>query len=398
MVHSVRWVLIERVFQVGIALVVNTLLARYLGKEAFGDLQGSLSTVAIFASIALLCSAEVISPMYSKDKVKHQQLFEKAYIIRIWLAIISVVGCVFFCLYTGQQLSLILLMLIIGIFFQEPFNIYGLYFQTEGRQDIFSKIRIGGVITKLLFVVVLVAVGAQSQYFGMPYLFEAVAVAIALAIRFYTARKVLWRMPEVKLIKELISSGAVFGIGIIAMVAMQKLDRMTLQHYGMRAELGVYSAAVQIAENWFYFSVLIVQALAGRHIYQKSEQESRQVISKLCFFLFWITLAVAICGLFASTPVMTLLYGKEFVAAGAHLEKLLFVAIMVFQDALLTTKILKDQQGLHFSLKWALALTSSFLYVILARQFSWHLDPVLIPAVGYGSALIYSFAYFVRKK
>lgn len=398
MVMSVKWVFIERIIQVAVALLVNTFLARYLGKESFGDLQGSLSTVAIFASVALLCSAEVIAPLYSKDPVHHAQLFEKAFVIRIWLALFAVAGCIVFSLYTGQRLTLVLSVLIVGIVFQEPFNVYGLFFQTEGRQDIFSRIRIAGVLTKLLLVVALVVAEAQSRYFGVPYLLEAVLVAILLALRFRRTERVLWRMPDPELIRQLISSGVVFGSGIIAMVAMQKLDRMTLQHYGMRAELGIYSAAVQIAENWFYFSVLIVQALAARHIYQKSDQESRRTISRLCLFVLVVTFCVALCGLFASTPVMTLLYGSEFTASGAYLQKLLFVAIMVFLDGILTTKILKDQQGLHFSLKWILALGCSLFYVIIVNVLAWPLDPVLIPTFGYGFALIYSFVYFMVRK
>ncbi|HBP29282.1 MAG TPA: hypothetical protein DD666_07685 [Advenella kashmirensis] len=398
MVRSVKWVFVERIIQVAVALIVNTFLARYLGAERFGDLQGSLSTVAIFASVALLCSAEVIAPLYSKDQKLHQQLFEKAFVLRIWLALISIAGCILFCLYTGQPLTLILAFLIAGIIFQEPFNVYGLFFQTEGRQDIFSRIRIAGVVTKLLIVIGLVAMGAQSQYFGTPYLVEALLVAALLAIRFHKVKHLLWKMPEPELIRQLISSGVVFGSGIIAMVVMQKLDRMTLQHYGMRAELGVYSAAVQIAENWFYFSVLVVQALAARHIYQKNEQESRNTILRLCQFLFLITLGVAVCGLFLSTPVMTFLYGQEFVASGRYLEKLLFVAIMVFLDGILTTKILKDQQGLHFSMKWILALCCSFTYVMITHFFSWPLDPTLIPTFGYGFAMMYSIIYFMVKK
>ena len=398
MVNSVKWVFIERIIQVAVAIFVNTLLARYLGKESFGDLQGSLSTVAIFASVALLCSAEVIAPLYSRDPARYAALFEEAFVIRICLSMFAVISCVIFCLATGQPLSLVLVVLIAGIIFQEPYNVYGLFFQTEGRQDIFSRIRIAGVISKLLMIAALVFLQAHDRFFGVPYLLEALLVAGLLAWKFRKVKGRLWQLPERALVRQLVSSGVVFGIGIMAMVTMQKLDRMVLQHYGMRAELGVYAAAIQIAENWFYFSILIVQALAAKHIYQKSEAESRQTIRRLCLFLLGVTLLVAVVGLWLSTPVMTLLYGEQFTASGGYLAQLLFVATLVFLDGILTTKILKDQQGRHFSAKWLLALGVAFLYVVMANGLSLPLNPVLIPAFGYGAALAYSFVYFVVKK
>ena len=129
--NPIKWVLIERTLQILIALLLNVLIARYLGVEQFGILQAALSSVAVFSSIGLLCSAEVVSPLYSQDKEKYTSIFEQVFIIRLVLSVIAIIGYSIYIYVGNQQNIFLMICLMIGILFQEPFNIFGLYFQID---------------------------------------------------------------------------------------------------------------------------------------------------------------------------------------------------------------------------------------------------------------------------
>lgn len=396
--NPIKWVLIERTLQILIALLLNVLIARYLGVEQFGILQAALSSVAVFSSIGLLCSAEVVSPLYSQDKEKYTSIFEQVFIIRLVLSVIAIIGYSIYIYVGNQQNIFLMICLMIGILFQEPFNIFGLYFQIDGRQNLLSKIKLSGIFLKLFIVIVFTTFNISSDKFGLPYLLEYILIAFLLLISYRSAKGKLSFLLKFDLTKKLTLSGFIFGIGIAAMIAMQKSDRIILSFLNESIELGIYSAAIQIAENWFLLSSMLIQAIVSKHIYQLDNIQANKTIIKTLFTFLTITILAAITGLFLSEPIMTILYGKQYQGAGYFLSFLLFVAIFVFSDAVLTTKILKNKNGFVFSTKWILALVATYIYILISTKFLNNFKVEYVPAIGYGTATLFSLIYFLKKR
>lgn len=396
--NPIKWVFIERALQILIALFLNIIVARYLGIEQFGLLQVGLSSVAVFSSIGLLCSAEVVSPLYSQNKRKYIYIFEQVFVIRILLSLIAIFGFSIYIYITHPENLFLMLCLMIGILFQEPFNTFGLYFQVEGKQNILSKIRLYGVFLKFLLIVIFIFFGIDFGMFGIPYLFEYIFVAILLLIFF---RKIKGKMAfffDMDIIKKLLSSGFVFGVGIASMVAMQKSDRIVLSILDKDMELGIYSAAIQIAENWFFLSTMLVQAIVSKNIYQLSNKKANENIVKISLIFLLVTFFAAVIGFFFAEPIMGFLYGYQFEEAGYYLSFLLFVAIFVFADAIFSTKILMNKDGYIFSLKWVLALIVTYAYAFLSSKYFDGFKVEYMPAIGYGIAALFSLIYFFKKR
>lgn len=398
LINPIKWVFIERILQILIALFLNVFIARYLGVEQFGILQAGLSSVAVFSSIGLLCSAEVVSPLYSQDKDKYSSIFEQVFIIRLILSIIAIIGFSIYIYIINYQNLFLMICLMIGIFFQEPFNIFGLYFQTEGKQNIFSKIRLCGVFLKLLIVVIFIKLGMAADNFGLPYLLEYVFVALLLFLCFRKIKGKVFFILNKEIVKKLMLNGLVFGMGIASMIAMQKSDRIILSVLDKSTELGVYSAAIQIAENWFFLSSMLIQAIVAKHIYQQSNKQANKNIIKFFFSFLFVTLLTAVVGLILAEPVMVLLYGDQYAGSGYYLSFFLFVAIFVFSDAILTTKILKNKNGYAFLLKWILALIAVYIYIFISINYLNSFKAEYVPAIGYGFAAFFSLIYFLKKQ
>ncbi len=396
--NPIKWVLIERSLQIFIALFLNIIIARYLGVEQFGVLQAGLSSVAVFSAIGLLCSAEVVSPLYSQNKEKYSSIFEQVFVVRL---VLSVIAIIFFALYiynSNHQNIFLMMCLMMGILFQEPFNIFGLYFQIEGKQSFFSKIRLSGVLLKFIIISIFIQLGMTVDFFGLAYLIEYIFVAFLLFFCFHKIKKRKFFLPELDVVKKLILNGFVFGIGIAAMITMQKSDRIILDFLEKNTELGIYSAAIQIAENWFFMSSMLIQAVVAKYIYELSNKKANKNILNLFFIFLLITVLIAIFGLLLADPVMNILYGNQFDGAGYYLSFLLFVAIFVFSDAVLTTKMLKNKNGYIFSLKWILALISTYVYVFISYSYLESFQVEYIPAIGYGVAALFSLIYFLKKR
>lgn len=398
LINPIKWVLVERILQILIALLFNIILARYLGVEQFGILQAALSTVAVFSSIGLLCSAEVVSPLYSQNTEKYSTIFEQVFIIRLCLSVIAVAFISFYLYFGNHQNVFLMICLIVGILFQEPFNIFGLYFQVEGKQRIFSKIRLYGIFLKLSIAIIFIQLEVDAEAFGLPYLFEYIFVAFLLFFGFKKIKKTSFFIPKLSFIKNILLKGLVFGVGIAAMIAMQKLDRIVLNVLEKNIELGVYSAAIQIAENWFLMSSILIQAIVAKFIYQMKNSQANNNIIKLLFMFLLISVIAAIVGLVLGDPVMNLLYGNKFEGSGYYLSFLLFVAIFVFSDAVLTTKILKNKDGYAFSLKWIISLIAVLIYIFISIKYFNKFKVEYIPAIGYGVAMLFSLVYFLKKK
>lgn len=61
-VANLAWLGLERLTQIGVAIVVSGLLARYFGPDAFGKWQYANTLLLVLAPLTWVCGAEILVP------------------------------------------------------------------------------------------------------------------------------------------------------------------------------------------------------------------------------------------------------------------------------------------------------------------------------------------------
>jgi PST family polysaccharide transporter len=194
------------------------------------------------------------------------------------------------------------------------------------------------------------------------------------------------------------SAGTVFWIGLVCMYLFLKLDRLMLERAISFADLGRYSAAQQINENWIALALMLAQTIAPAFVYRVQERAQllRNVIR-----LMALAAGVMICGALAldalAPLVITRVFGPNYVDAIPIFRWCVWLSVPAGIEAIGNLVLLKYQAKFVLLTKWLLALAVAFAVnlIMIARIGAFGALAGL--AAGYTAAVAVN-VYYIRLK
>jgi PST family polysaccharide transporter len=177
-----------------------------------------------------------------------------------------------------------------------------------------------------------------------------------------------------------------------------KLDRLMLQRTISFADLGRYSAAQQINENWIALALMLAQTIAPAFVYRV--QERAQLIRNV-IRLVVLTAAVMVCGalvLDALAPlVITRVFGPNYVGAIPIFRWCVWLSVPAGIEAIGNLVLLKYQAKFVLLTKWLLALAVAFAVNLFAIPRIGAYGALAGLAAGYCAAVAVN-VYYIRFK
>ena len=112
------------------------------------------------------------------------------------------------------------------------------------------------------------------------------------------------------------SAGTVFWVGLICMYLFLKLDRLMLERYISFADLGRYSAAQQLNENWITLALMLAQTIAPAFVYRVQDAALlKRNIARLVAMTAALMIGGAIVLDLLAGFIITRVFGPDFVGA-----------------------------------------------------------------------------------
>lgn len=430
---NLLWLALERLTQVGVAIVTSGVLARYLGADVFGKWQYANTLLTVVSPITWVCGAEILVPAMvaagaasSPDRPRLGRIMGSAFALRMGIAVIAVL-LIWTGMAVGQRRGYFDAMvcsmfagLAVTMLFREPFGVLSSWLQARTYSKPALLLSLSTALLKAAAVYLLVRVAAEPGVFGWVWAVESAAIGIGLLLyyrAYYLADKPLdngladrpnlpqtdprsvgigWHIDRA-LLKHFASAGAVFWVGLICMYLFMKLDRLMLEHYIGFAELGRYAAAQQLNENWITLALMLAQTVAPAFVYRVSDKaQLRRNLWRL-LMLTGVTMAVgAIAISFCSPFIVRLVFGPGFDTAASFLQWAAWLSVLAGLEAICNLFVLKYQAKYIVLLKWLAALAAAFLAnLLLIPAFGAH-GALMGIAVGYGVTLIID-ALFIRR-
>ncbi len=395
------WALAARIVSILVSFFVTIYLIRYLGSENYGQLSYAVSMVGLFATLA---SAGIDSVLYRElitHPDKRNEYLGSAFIMKLGLGAATMLCIVGAALMFGEpDVSRILICIIAGTFIFTPFHIIAQEFQADVAQKYVSIVSlIITIILNALKVAVIVS-GQGVIYVALVLLLEPILYATGylwLRTRHYASIR-LWRFDSATSLSLLAHSWPFILVALFT-VAYSRIDQIMLKHMIDASAVGLYDAAVRIAEIWLFIPGLIASVLFPALIHAKktSFTEYRNRLLALCGMTVSFSILFTLIPALFSTPITVLLYGDSFIQSGAILQVYAWSSIFMALDSVLRFYLLAEHQYHTLLILTACTAIANILLNLLLIPRLGIIGAAWATLIAY-TLLIYPLVHIIRRR
>lgn len=371
-VANIVWLGLERLTQIVVAIAIAGLLARYLGPDAFGKWQYANTLLLVLAPITWVCGAEILVPtIVHRSAADLGTVLGSAFALRMAVSALALIAtwAGIAAGATDPLVGAMLAGLAVTMLFREPFiGVINSWLQsmTYSKPQLLTSM--AAALAKAGLVYLLVRTAAAPARFGWLWALEA-AVIGGVLVAYYMRRHggtLGWRV-DAALLRNFASAGTVFWLGLICMYLFLKLDRLMLERAISFADLGRYSAAQQINENWIALALMLAQTIAPAFVYRVHDtlRLRRNVWRLMLLAAALMMLGALVLDLLAHL-IITLVFGPNYEGAIAIFRWCVWLSVPAGVEAIGNLVVLKYQAKYVLLAKWVIALAVAFAVNLIA--------------------------------
>lgn len=317
-INNASWLVGNNVFNMVIGVFVMALVARYLGPKNYGIYNYALAFVTLFTAFSTL-GLETLSV----KSIVHQDEDEGT--ILYTSLVLRVIGGIFLTLlasviirYVAPNEALVHLLVLIMSFTMifKSLEVIEYWIQANQKSKISSLIRMGEYIFSAIIKVAFVLLGGSLLHLALIYMSDALIIGVALVIAYFKNRisftKWKFKFQYAKYV--LSQSWYLILSGLMGTIYMQIDQVMLGSMVSNKTELGVYSAATQISNMWYFVPLAVITAFKPVIIKKKLESYEKYInaMQTLYSIVAWIGILFGIFIMLFSHLIVSILYGQEF--------------------------------------------------------------------------------------
>ncbi|WP_233862494.1 oligosaccharide flippase family protein [Paraburkholderia adhaesiva] len=400
---NIMWLGLERVTQIAVAIAISGVLARYFGPDVFGKWQYANTLLLVLAPITWVCGAEILVPtIVNRPPQDLGTVLGSAFALRIGVSVAALLvtwaGIAMGA--TDPLVGAMLAGLAVTMLFREPFvGVINAWLQsmTYSKPQLLTSMMTAIVKAILVWLLARAAFGPAS--FGWLWALESAVIGAVLVLYFRRRHdgKLGWRVDHA-LFKHFATAGTVFWLGLICMYLFLKLDRLMLERAISFADLGRYSAAQQLNENWITLALMLAQTIAPAFVYrvQQTAQLRRNLLRLFAMTAVLMVSGAAVLDALAGF-IIGHVFGPDFEEATGIFRWAVWLSVPAGIEAIGNLVLLKYQAKFVLLTKWLLALAVAFVVNLVAIGRYGAYGALAGLAAGYVAAACVNF-YYIRFK
>ncbi|WP_071650343.1 flippase [Spirochaeta thermophila] len=420
--HNTSWLLFDKVLRLFLGFLVGVWVARYLGPENYGILSFALSLVALLGVVAKLGLDDIVV----REVVENPPLTTT--IISTSMVIRTIAGAVAF-------LILVLLVLILDLAFIEKVAVIlvgiSLFCSSFETFDAFFRAKLKGIYSGIAGMVALLLSSALKVlfillngslfYFAIVVAIEMVVKGIFLFLFFVLTSDKPMSLQDFswKIGKRLIAESWPLLFSSFSVIVYMRIDQLMIRSMLNVEAVGLYSAAVRVAESWYFVPVTIVNSLFPAMITAKknSESVSKQRLQYLHDLLFWFGISICVVFSITSEEIVSFLLGSEYIQSAKVLSLYVWVGVLVGLSYVRGRYWIADRSThvimvstligmcanvfLNYSFIKTVGFVGAAWATLLSRLLSFFLIPIIYTKYGHLNSMFFRsllFPLFLFKK
>lgn len=334
-VANTGWLLFDRLFRMGMGLLVGVWVARYLEPARFGLLSYAGAIVALFSSFVSLGLDGIVVREIVNHPEREGELLGSTFVLKFVGGVVAIgvtLGTVVIIRPAEPEMWKLVAIVASGSIFQ-AFDVIDFWFQSKtlSKYTVYAK-NTAFFITSLLKVV-LILNQAPLTSFALVGVVEALlgAVGLVLAYRSFGTYQGVWRV-RANACRMLLGNSWPLILGGLSVMIYMKIDQVMLGEMAGNEAVGIYSAATRISEVWYFIPTAVVSSAFPAMLRSRAEDEGfyQRRLQRLFRLMVMLSLSVSVPMTFAATPLISLLYGRDFIDAGPVLAVHIWASLFVF--------------------------------------------------------------------
>lgn len=322
-VNSV-WLMTDKVVRLGVGLLVWTWLARHFGPAGFGLWNYAIAFVALFGAVASLGMDGVLVRELVRNPSRSGVLLGTATGLRLIASTLSASVCVttMAWLRPGEWLVLLLVAANAVSLVLQSSQTIDLHFQRRmNNRPAVVAVNAAFLLTTVARLVLL-ALDAPLAWFAATLVGEAVLAAglLVVAYRLSDTAGDRWRFDgQVALF--LLRESWPLMLSAMAVMVYMRMDQVMLASMTGDEAVGQFSAALRIAEVWYFIPMAVMSAAFPAMMKKREEgpQAYERYLQSLYDGMAWLGFGIAAMTTLAAPWLIPLLYGPSYSTAASVL-------------------------------------------------------------------------------
>jgi len=341
------WIFSMKIFSMAASFLATLYIARNLGPTNFGQLSYATSFIGIFSFMASLGIDSVLYRELIKYPDRKREFLGSAFTIKISAGLISAILVSISALFWAtDDVSKILIILLSGTFIFIPFQLIGYEFQARAKSKYPSIIAFLSTLILNTLKVIVIFSGKGVIYLALILLFEPILYAIFYWFIYekQVGEKISqWIFDKTVALTLLKDSWPLIFSSAFALV-YSEIDQILIKYMIDAKAVGIYDAAVRIAEGWYFVPNIIMASLFPAMINAKitSKEIYQKRLKKISLLLIATALVIAIPTTIFASFIIYIFYGNAFMGGVIILQIYIWSLIGTFLGSLVVNYIIAE--------------------------------------------------------
>jgi len=314
---NTMWMFADKIYGMGLSLLVGVWIARYLGPENYGIFGYATAFTAIFVTLGSLGINGLIVKDFISNQYNQSTILGSVAAIQFAGGIMALLLCLTLNSYlnsTNEMAYLLTSILSLQTIFRS-FEVLKYWFESQVQYKYIVWAENFALTISAVLKLAIVFNNGTLVDLAYVFVLESFAIVVFTIFIYIHSNGDIksWRLNLVY-ISQVVKNGWWLTGTSTMYVIYQKIDQILLGHFLSGDSLGVYIAALRISEMWYFIPSAIVFSLFPELM--RTRSSSAQVylfkIQQLYSFVFYLSIMILVFIYFASESIVYLLYGYKF--------------------------------------------------------------------------------------
>jgi len=260
---NISWLFVENMLRIIAGLFVGIYVARYLGPEKFGILSYALAFVGLFGAVADLG----LDTITVRELVNYPNRRDVYLGTVFWLKVVgaftmlALIGIAVQFTSNDSTTNLYIFISASGLIFQS-FQVVDFYFQSKVLSKYVSICKMIQLTISSLVKLYFIFIKADLLWFVIIILIDHVLLAISLLFAYWQQRNgMFFSHFKFRIAKEMLKDSWPLILSGVTVMIYLRIDQIMIKEMLSETELGLYSAAVKLAEVWYCIPAIVTISL-----------------------------------------------------------------------------------------------------------------------------------------
>ncbi len=316
---NTSWSLLNRIITTIVSFAVTAYMVRYLGPANYGQLSYAISFVGIFGILSTLGIDSIVYRNLIEHKDKHAEYLGTALGLKLIAGVIAYIITVSIATFYVPQtdISHFLIWIIASTYIFNAWNIIVFEFQSHINQKTLSIISLVVLLTLSALKLLVIAFDKGIIYFAFIFALEAILYSLSYIL---VRRKLYipissWKFSTSFAWAMLKEAWPLLLASSFALI-YTRIDQVMIKHLIDNSSVGIYDAAVRIAEAWLTIPNLIVVSLFPSIIHARkvSFASYKKRTLSLALFMAGLACIASVFVMLFGSWVIRILYGEAYIS------------------------------------------------------------------------------------